>query len=137
VKYVTDASFIASLFLPNETQHILLDNLLKEIMRFGAAAPSLLQLELTNILLMAKKRKRITSAQFSQLKDAIELIPITLYPVLTDKQHANLINLAQEHDLTAYDAAYLELSLRLSLPLISLDKSLLNAAKKEGVKLPL
>jgi predicted nucleic acid-binding protein len=43
--------------------------------------------------------------------------------------------LADRHRLTVYDATYLELALRLSLPLATLDDELRNAAQLEGVPL--
>ncbi len=43
--------------------------------------------------------------------------------------------LAERHGLTAYDAAYLELALRLALPLASTDAALVAAAREEGVGL--
>ncbi|MEX0670081.1 MAG: type II toxin-antitoxin system VapC family toxin [Pirellulales bacterium] len=44
-----------------------------------------------------------------------------------------VLRLFERHGLIAYDAAYLELAMRLSLPLASLDKPLLKATKAEGV----
>jgi predicted nucleic acid-binding protein len=42
---------------------------------------------------------------------------------------------ADKHNLTVYDATYLELALRLSLPLATLDEDLRAAAQREGVQL--
>jgi predicted nucleic acid-binding protein len=42
--------------------------------------------------------------------------------------------MARTYDLTAYDTAYLELAMRLNVPLITYDKSLLNAAKKFKIR---
>jgi prevent-host-death family protein len=47
------------------------------------------------------------------------------------------IGLAAAHDLTVYDACTLELSLRLSLPLATLDRALGQAASACGVRLAL
>ena len=132
MKSVVDASFIASLFLPDEASKAG-DRIADEIAREGAAAPSLLQLEMTNILLMAHRRKRISGVQFQHLSEALDQLPIALQPALTPKQRAEVLRLAERHGLTAYDAAYLELAMRLSLPLASLDKPLLKATKAEGV----
>ena len=43
--------------------------------------------------------------------------------------------LAAAHDLTFYDAAYLDLAIREALPLASLDRQLNEAAGKAGVTL--
>ena len=54
MKYVIDASFIASLFLPDEANEKSAALALK-VGRDGAAAPALWQLEVTNLLLMAER----------------------------------------------------------------------------------
>ena len=45
--------------------------------------------------------------------------------------------LARTHGLTSYDAAYLELAIRLGVPLATLDEKLSAAARNEGVTLAL
>ena len=132
MKCVVDASFVASLFLPDEDNSTS-DRLADDLSRDGAVAPVLIQFEASNILLMAHRRKRISGVQLGQLSEAFDQLPITLQPALTAKQRADVMRLAEKHGLTAYDAAYLELSMRLTLPLASLDKPLLKAAKAEGV----
>jgi predicted nucleic acid-binding protein len=47
----------------------------------------------------------------------------------------NLLNLAEQFDLSIYDAAYLELAQRTSLPLATLDRNLGRAAQHAGVVL--
>lgn len=41
--------------------------------------------------------------------------------------------MAARHQLTAYDAAYLDVAVRLALPLATLDEDLKKAAFSEGV----
>lgn len=48
---------------------------------------------------------------------------------------AEIFRLARRHQLTAYDAAYVELALRDRLPLATLDRALARAARIEGVDL--
>jgi len=43
------------------------------------------------------------------------------------------VSLARAHDLSAYDAAYLELAMRRGLPLAALDDKLKAAAQAVGV----
>lgn len=134
MKCVIDASFVASLFLPDEagTQTALIASKFKP---GDAAAPGLLQLEVTNILLMARRRGRVSGVDFQRVSDAFEKFPVAYQPALTAEQRASVVRLAEKHALTAYDAAYLELSIRLGLPMGSLDKHLIKAAKAEGVAL--
>ena len=47
----------------------------------------------------------------------------------------NTLSLARDHNLSAYDAAYLELAMRRGLPLATLDDKLKTAALAAGVVL--
>ena len=47
---------------------------------------------------------------------------------------SDTIILADRHRLTVYDAAYLELALRLAVPLATLDRALLHAALTEELQ---
>jgi predicted nucleic acid-binding protein len=136
VRFVVDASFIASLFLPDEASEAT-SKLAGQIAAEGATAPALFQIEVTNILLMAARRKRISGAQFMAVSDGLDSFPITLQPPLTVQQRRDVQRLAENHRLTAYDAVYLELAMRLRLVLASLDEALVKAASAEGVKLAL
>ena len=135
MKLVIDASFIASLLLPDEAAEVSAARL-KQIEDDGAAAPALWQLEVANMLLTALRRKRIDASQFARLLEAIDSLPVTLQAALTAKQRGDLLHLARKHGLTAYDAAYLELALRLDLPLATFDDRLIRAARAEGAKTP-
>jgi predicted nucleic acid-binding protein len=135
MKLVIDASFIASLLLPDEAAEASAAQL-EQIKEGGAVAPTLWQLEVANMLLTAQRRKRIDASQFVRILEAVDSLPVTLQPALTDKQRGDLLNLARKHKLTAYDAAYLELALRLDLPLATVDDRLMRAASAEGAKTP-
>jgi predicted nucleic acid-binding protein len=135
MKWVIDASFVAALFLPDEMSERVAA-LAKDLVKEEAAAPALLQLEVTNIFLTASRRKRISTSQLKELSEAFEELPIIFHPALTGPQRAEVLRLAQKHGLTAYDGAYLELAMRLGMTLVSLDKSLARAAMAEGVQIP-
>jgi predicted nucleic acid-binding protein len=135
MKWVIDASFVAALFLPDEMSERVAA-LAKDLVKEEAAAPALLQLEVTNIFLTASRRKRISTSQLKELSEAFEELPIVFHPALTGPQRAEVLRLAQKHGLTAYEGAYLELAMRLGMALVSLDKSLVRAAMAEGVQIP-
>ena len=135
MKWVIDASFVAALFLPDESSErvsALANDLVKEELE----APSLLQLEISNLLIGAARRKRISHAQMRELSEAVEAMPIVYHPALTLPQRTEVIRLAEKHILTAYDAAYLELAMRLGAGLLTLDKSLTRAATAEKINMP-
>jgi len=101
----------------------------------GALVPSLWRLEVANALTHAMRRGRVDMA----FRDAA-LRDLALLDIVSDTQTesrawADTLHLADEHRLTLYDAAYLELALRRSLPLASLDRELCTAATKTAVTL--
>lgn len=98
-----------------------------------AHAPALWELELTNVLRTACLRQRLT-AQQAQAK----LAQVVSLPIEVDRQPvaaSELFGLALRFGLNTYDAAYLELALRLQLPLATTDAPLRDAALASGVGL--
>jgi predicted nucleic acid-binding protein len=101
----------------------------------GAWVPGLWRLEVANVLEMGVRRKRHDAA----FRDAT-LADLAQLPIQVDAetdQHAwgATLHLAERHQLTLYDAAYLELALRRDLPLATLDEDLRRAASAEKVAL--
>ncbi len=131
---VIDASVTAGFFLPDESGDDL-DAVAETIQRDGAAVPALWQVEVLNLLLMAVRRKRITPTEQKQLAEAIDALPATVQPILTQKQRTEVLHLAETHMLTGYDAVYLELAMRTGSALATLGKALRKAAKAEAVTL--
>jgi len=124
--WVLDASILAAFFL-REPEACKLDAVLQDCIA-GAAefhAPSLLPYEMTNILLMAVRRSRISDEQRASILLDWELIPVTLHPAPTPQDRARILSLADRHRLSAHDAAYLELAERIQARLLTLDDALL------------
>lgn len=92
-------------------------------------------LEVTNGLRLAVKRRRITSGDRPQLIARIRDQPIQVDPETAFRGWLEIPALAETHGLTTYDAAYLELALRLNAPLATLDQDLARAAREAGVPL--
>jgi predicted nucleic acid-binding protein len=111
------------------------DHLLNEVAA-GAevVGPSLWFFEISNVLLVAQRRQRLTA---TQRKAALEQL-IAMQFVVDDegpqKAFGKTSELAGEYSLTIYDATYLELALRRALPIASRDEALISAAKRCGVK---
>jgi predicted nucleic acid-binding protein len=109
--------------------------LLDQVVEHGAVAPALWPLEVLNALLMAERRKRLDAAQRHHLSGLLRDLPIALDTETGAQAWAATIRLAEVHRLTVYDAAYLELAQRLTLPLAALDQELRAAAKAANVAL--
>jgi predicted nucleic acid-binding protein len=99
-----------------------------------AVVPMTWGLEIANVIARSEAKGQVAEAQsesFIALLGgvAIEVDPNTFNHVLSDT-----LQLARRYRLSSYDASYLELALRLGLPLATLDADLRKAANKAGVK---
>ncbi len=92
-------------------------------------------LEVANALLVSERRKRIVMTDVSQFLAALGHLLIQVDDQLSSRSFDHILPLSRTHNLTTYDAAYLDLAIRRGLPLASLDDDLRRAAKKVGVKL--
>jgi predicted nucleic acid-binding protein len=91
--------------------------------------------EILNGLLVASRRKRIKADQPAHFWDELARLAIETEPPLTASQAKTVLALSEKHNLTVYDAAYLELAHRRQLSLGTLDADLREAAQVEGVVL--
>ncbi len=91
-------------------------------------------LEVGNTLLMGERRKRTSPADSAQFIGILSALAIETDKETGANANSATLALARSHGLTLYDSAYLELAIRRSLPLATLDKELRSAAKKVGIK---
>jgi predicted nucleic acid-binding protein len=95
-----------------------------------AFVPPIWPLEVSNALLAAERRKRLTESDSKQFLRLIEGLGITIDAPSGFTAVSDTLALARKHGLTAYDAAYLELASRLGVKLATLDHDLAKAAAK-------
>jgi predicted nucleic acid-binding protein len=101
----------------------------------GAWAPSLWKLEVANALELDVRRGRhVAEFRDGALAD-LALLPIQIDPETDRHAWGATLRLAEKYRLTVYDSAYLELAVRRSLPLATLDRQLRAAGGGEGVEL--
>ena len=101
----------------------------------GAWVPSLWRLEVANILEMGVRRGRTDAAFRDTILSELALLPVSLDSDTDRQAWSTTARMATCHRLTLYDAAYLELAKRRSLPLATVDRDLCAAASVEGVVL--
>lgn len=99
------------------------------------AVPAHWPTEVLNGLLTALRRKRIPPGRAEELWDELAVLPIDVEPPLSAQDAKAVLVLSQRLELTAYDAAYLELAIRKGWPLATLDRALSLAATQMGVAL--
>jgi len=97
----------------------------------SALAPEILPYEIGNALSSMVKRRQLTGSEALEAEKSVGRIPVRL---LSPDMHSSL-KLALEHDIYAYDAYFLQCSLELSCPLLTLDLRMKQVAKELGIKL--
>ena len=100
----------------------------------GAVVPMLWPIEMGNIFVMAMRGRRISAPQRMAAIAALGELPIEIDADTLTKIWTDTLAVADKLRLTVYDACYLELAHRRSLPLATRDKELHAAAKKVGVR---
>ncbi len=93
--------------------------------------PHLWRLEFPNALLMAERRRRVGREQRLEILDNAAQLSLRTDQTMPDIR--TLSALADRRGLTVYDASYLELAARSNSDLITLDRTLAQAAAAEGV----
>lgn len=99
----------------------------------GAVVPAHFAVELANMLLTAERKKRIAPAGLRDHMALLGKIRLKTDPETGAQAGERIADLARSEALTVYAAAYLELALRLGLPLATLDSQLASAAHRRGV----
>jgi predicted nucleic acid-binding protein len=97
-----------------------------------AVVPNLWTLEAANVLAKSQKRGLVTEADAREFLALLSDLDIETDPTTHERALHDTLGIAIQHDLSAYDAAYLELALREGLPLATLDQDLSAAVGKAG-----
>lgn len=127
---VVDCSACMPWFLEDEA-NAWSERLLQELPRYRLHVPALWHLELPNVLLTAERRGRIAAETRQGLLQRAARLPVTTDTAMVPL--TQLAELAVNCGLTTYDAAYLELAMRLPCALATQDKALGAAAQRCGV----
>ncbi|WP_439478129.1 type II toxin-antitoxin system VapC family toxin [Brevundimonas sp.] len=132
--FVVDASVVGCWSLPDEDDPEG-DRLLIAASRGTLAVPFHFPAEIGNLILTAERRRRITPEQARAARQAMATLSFDIDPGGFDTVWGAAWSLSVRHGLTLYDALYLELALRLNLPLATFDGALRRAAEAEGLRL--
>ena len=98
-----------------------------------AVVPPVGLLEVSNGLLVAQRRKLISPAHRREALDELSALALVADEADPRSAFGRIATLAEQHELSVYDAACLEVALRRSLPLGSRDRALLEVARQCGV----
>jgi predicted nucleic acid-binding protein len=133
VKVVIDASAALSwCYVDEKTPES--SRLLEFVNLNGAVVPNLWHLEVANALLVGEIRERLTYATLTGLLDYFDQLPITVDHATSELAWKDILSIARNQKLTTYDASYVELAMRLNLPLATNDQAMIKAASAIGVE---
>jgi predicted nucleic acid-binding protein len=129
--FVLDASISAVWALADESSPIA-DRAAELFNSEFALVPPLWWYEVRNLLVVNERRLRMTVDDSRLFLDLL-----SSYPIRTDSTEDEdmTLQLARDHRLSFYDAAYLAVAKRNRVAIATLDKTLRNAAVAEGISL--
>jgi predicted nucleic acid-binding protein len=133
-RFVLDASVALAWFIDRPVDAYAVEVREKIQRGDGAVVPQLWETEFANGVLMAERRKLMSSSEGDQCM--VEMEQLRLTSIEADSGFRSIrevLTVARALQLTVYDACYLELARREGLPLATLDKGLRAAAAKAGI----
>lgn len=131
--FVVDASMAFAWVLPSQASSSA-NALLKRIeLGDEGIVPPLWFLEVANGLLVAERRKTMAAAERRLALDRLSALGLAVDDANARDAFGRTSALAEQYGLSVYDAAYLELATRRSLPLGTRDRALRSAAEQSGV----
>jgi len=131
---VIDASVALAWCFPDEGSGYA-DAVLVELNGNSILVPAVWALEVANGILVGERSKRLHQPEIRRFITLLENLSIVQDVQSLSEYVRNVLPLAREYGLSAYDAACLELSVRYSAPLATLDRRLQKAGQSAGVKL--
>ena len=108
------------------------ERLAMKLIEDGAVVPPIWRYEVSSLLAVLERRGLIRPDDADRFLAILQNYPIEVDPLIDQESS---LSLAERHQISFYDAAYLELARRRKLPLATLDNWLRKAARAEGVPL--
>lgn len=96
-------------------------------------APAIWPLEVANVVLIAERSGRLGPGEAGKRIALLGALPVRVDAAPPDAVWRLVLPVARAARLSAYDAAYLELAVRLRASLATLDRKLAQAARQAGV----
>jgi len=134
VRFVVDTSVVMSWCFEDEGNGYA-ETVLESLESAEAIAPAIWPLEVGGMCCLAERKKRLGQAASVRFLSLLGALPITVEQEPSERMLKEILSLARTLGLSTYDASYLDLAMRLDLPLATLDAALANAAKKSGVQI--
>ncbi len=131
-RFVTDCSVTMCWCFPDECDPYAA-RILEKLDVNETLVPIVWSLEVANALLTEERRGRLSEADVLRFLEILRSLPIFVDSTPSEQVLDDILALGRRHDLSAYNASYLELAMRQGVPLATLDVRLTEAAKAAGV----
>ena len=131
---VVDASVALAWCFPDEASEYA-DRVLVALKGQTLVVPAVWGLEIANALLTGERRMRLKRPETLRFVALLEGLSILQDGLAVSESVNNVLPLARDYGLSAYDAAYLEVAIRHDVPLATLDRNLQKAAKRAGIRI--
>ena len=130
--FVVDNSVVMSWCFQDEGGEYA-DKILSRLESAQAFVPSVWPLEVGNVLVVAERQNRLSEADTILFLSLLGQLPILVEQETPGRMLREIVALAREHDLSTYDASYLDLAMRSGIPIATLDATLIRAAQRSRV----
>lgn len=111
------------------------DKILDAMPSLTTIVPAIWPFEVANTLIVGERRRRITSTGTLAFLGLLNSFSIQIEADPRAQAWGDAMQLSRVHGLSVYDASYVDLAIRRSLPLATLDAKLRAAAVALGVRL--
>lgn len=128
-RFVVDNSVVMAWCFEDESDRYA-EAVLNSLETAEAVVPAIWPLEVGNVLVVAERRNRLGAADSMRFLTLLKSLPIRVDQEPPDRMLGEIVALARDQNLSTYDASYLDLAMRLGLPIATQDVCLLKAAKK-------
>jgi predicted nucleic acid-binding protein len=133
VTFVVDASVVLAWSFDDE-QSVYAETVVGRMLTEGGIAPAHWPLEVANAIRSAERRGRIASTDIPKVLALLQGLPVEIVPVELGTS-LGLLEMAGAHDLSIYDAVYVELAAFRGLDLATIDERVAAACRTVGVPL--
>lgn len=131
--FVVDASIALAWHFTDEASE-LAEALAKRAVKEQIVVPGHWWLEVANAVVIGERKRRAVPSQADELVARLAIMTIEVDDGAGSLVFSSVLPLARKHNLTIYDAIYLELAMRRGLLLATLDRDLATAARARDVR---
>ncbi len=131
--FVIDASVVIAWCLEDESSESA-EAAVERLMVEGGIAPAHWPMEIASALRSAERRGRLDETSIDRLRPRLTALPIEILPVELSTA-LSVIDTARRHQLSVYDACYLELADLRGVGLATFDAGLARACRAAGIPL--